>query len=80
MSISCINDRDTECLHDCPGCSHYYKKACNCGAIENLVEYNDEYYCARCLAERLISEADGVVASFIEDCYDEFVKHVLIVC
>ena len=80
MSRSCKNDRNTECLHDCPGCSRYYKKACNCGATDNLVEYKDEYYCAECLAQRFVAEADSVVASFIDDCFDEFVKHVSIVC
>lgn len=80
MSRSCINDRDTECLCDCPGCSRYYTKACSCGATENLVEYNDEYYCAECLAQRLVSEADSIVSDFIDEHFEEFINHVAVVC
>lgn len=80
----CIFDRDEQCLNDCPDCGEYRPdECCDCGTTAEpgkLLDYNEQKYCASCLAERLISEADDKIASFVDNYFDEFAKYVASVC
>lgn len=78
--MTCMYDRDEQCLHECPNCGNYRPdECCCCGTTAEpgeLLCYNDKIYCAECLAEELLEDASGAVYSFINDKRNDFVKFV----
>lgn len=79
--MTCMHDRDVQCFLDCPNCvRHEEPECCNCGTTQKLVSYENKKYCANCLAERLVSEADETIANFVDNHYGDFVKFVASVC
>lgn len=80
---TCKHDRDIQCLHDCPECSEYIvAECCRCGKqSENLLVHKDNDYCAECLAQEFISEADETIYNFmVGDYFDAFVQFVAKTC
>ncbi len=79
--MTCMFDRDEQCFSDCPKCVRYETpECCNCGTTQKLISYEGEKYCPECLAERLLAEADEKIASFVDNCYSEFVNYLASVC
>lgn len=80
--MNCIFDRDDECTGNCPNCTMYkYNECCVCGATGKLKLYEDgEYYCPDCLAEKLIGQANGFIAMFLDRNVEDFAKYLASVC
>lgn len=91
MTGSCLYDRDTECLNDCPDCPEYEPRCnCeNCGASEDLYYFEagkahgcsyGKYLCENCLDEfvmpdGIISETDPITEFILEN--DELFRDFL---
>lgn len=79
--MTCMFDRDEQCFGECSNCvRHEEPECCNCGTTQKLVTYDGERYCPECLAERLLAEADEKIASFVDNCYNDFVNYLASVC
>lgn len=80
--MNCIFDRDDECMGSCPNCTMYkHNECCKCGATGKLKLYEDgEYYCPDCLAEKLIGQANGFAAMFLDRNVEDFAKYLASVC
>ena len=80
--MTCMIDRDDECSSSCLDCVRYQpKECCECGAPGQLKLYEDgEYYCPDCLAEKLIGQANGFVAMFLDRNVESFAEYLAKVC
>ena len=80
--MTCMFDRDDECTGNCPNCTMYkHNECCECGATKKLKLYEDgEYYCPDCLAEKLIGQANGFVAMFLDRNVESFAEYLAKVC
>lgn len=69
-------------MGNCPNCTMYnHNECCECGATGKLKLYEDgEYYCPDCLAEKLIGQANGFVAMFLDRNVESFAEYLAKVC
>ena len=80
--MTCMFDHDDECSCSCLDCARYQpNECCECGATKSLKRYEDgEYDCPDCLAEKLIGQATGFVAMFLDRNVDSFSEYLAKVC